>query len=89
MLPKKISRKLENEDSEKSLSNSKFPSKLANIEKIFPESDDPERDKSTPDSSSNSDQPPSDTEWESFPNKKNEPGIKPQPKEFTIDDDDD
>ena len=33
-----ISKELENEPSEKSLTNSKIPSKLANIEKIFPDS---------------------------------------------------
>ena len=37
----------------------------------------------------NSDKPSPDTEWESFPDKKKESGIKPQPEEFTIDDNDD
>merc|ERR1712013_815845 len=83
-----ISEELENEDSEKSLNDSKLPSKLANIEKIIPESDDSEPDKSDSDSSSSSDQPSSDSEWESFPDKKKESGIKPQPEEITIDDDD-
>merc|ERR1712130_499376 len=80
---------LDNEDSEKSLNDSKLPSKLANIEKIIPESDDSEPDKSDSDTSSSSDQPSSDSEWESFPDKKKEPAIKPQPEEITIDDDDD
>merc|ERR1712013_657469 len=80
-----ISEELENEDSEKSLNDSKLPSKLANIEKIIPESDDSEPDKSDSDSSSSSDQPSSDSEWESFPDKKKESGIKPQPEEITID----
>merc|ERR1712053_17784 len=77
----------DNEDSEKSLNDSKLPSKLANIEKIIPESDDSEPDKSDSDTSSSSDQPSSDSEWESFPDKKKEPAIKPQPEEITIDDD--
>ena len=57
-----ISEELENDDSEKSLNDSKLPSKLANIEKIIPESDDSEPDKSDSDSSSSSDQPSSDSE---------------------------
>ena len=84
-----ISEEPENEDSENSSNDSKLPSKLANSEKISPESDDSEPDKSDSDSSSSSDQPSSDSEWESFPDKKKESGIKPQPEEITIDDDED
>merc|ERR1711892_320334 len=79
----------EKSDLEKSLNDSKLPSKLANIEKIIPESDDSDEDKSDSDSSSSSDQPSSDSEWENFPEKKKQSEAKVQPEEITIDDDDD
>merc|ERR1711892_501802 len=79
----------EKSDLEKSLNDSKLPSKLANIEKIIPELDDSDEDKSDSDSSSSSDQPSSDSEWENFPEKKKQSEAKVQPEEITIDDDDD
>ena len=81
-----ILRKLENKGSGKSLNDSTFPSKLADIEKTFPKSNDSEPNNSDPDSS---DQPSSNSEWEIFPDKKKESGMKPQPEVIAMNDDDD
>merc|ERR1712083_1129570 len=71
-------------------SSSKLPAKLANIERIIPQSDDSESDKEDSDSSSSSES--SDSEWEDrIPSaeKKDEIKSSKHPEEITIDDDED
>ena len=82
--------KNESAESDKSVNNSKLPQKLANFERIIPESDDSDSDKSDSDSSTSSDDDDSsDSDSDDdFIDEEATKNSKKKPEEITIDDED-
>merc|ERR1712113_300435 len=87
-IPDEEDEKNESAESDKSVNNSKLPQKLANFERIIPESDDSDSDKSDSDSStSTDDDDSSDSDSDDdFIDEEATKNSKKKPEEITIDD---